>query len=198
MSDSIRPRDRSGHTCHFARSSSAVLPAAILIFTKFGESPRIAEYERTSDRALSEDELRAYWKALDELPLVQRATLRFNLALAQQRPTQLRRADWPDFGFDQDTLLLRDGKGRGGSRDHLLPLTSFALEQLKPLRQLNGHTPDGEKAPGPSPQTASVAWSWKPCRRLWPRWPRSSRMPRRSSRSISATYGAPPKRCSRS
>ena len=27
--------------------------------------------------------------------------------------------------------------GRGGARDHLVPLTAFALEQLKPLRELN-------------------------------------------------------------
>jgi integrase len=81
--------------------------------------------------------------------MARRATLRLNLALAQQRPTQLLRADWPDFDFEQDTLLLRDSKGQGGSRDHLLPLTSFALEQLKPLRELNGHAQDGEKAPSP-------------------------------------------------
>jgi integrase len=37
------------------------------------------------------------------------------------------------------TLLLRDSKGRGGSRDHLLPLTAFSLEQLKPLREVNGN-----------------------------------------------------------
>jgi len=111
--------------------------------------PRIAEYERTSDRALSEDELRTYWQALDHLPSVQRATLRFNLALGQQRPTQLLRADWHSFDFKQNTVLLRDSKGRGGSRDHLLPLTGFALEQLKPLRELNEHADDDGKMPSP-------------------------------------------------
>ena len=111
--------------------------------------PRIAEFERTSDRTLSEDELRAYWEALEGLPLVQRATLRLNLALAQQRPTQLIRATWSEFDFEQNTLLLRDGKGRGGARDHLLPLPTFALEQLKPLRELNEHARDGDEAPSP-------------------------------------------------
>lgn len=100
--------------------------------------PVIREYERTGERVLSEDELREFWRALDSLPIATRATLRVNLALACQRPTQLLRAGWPDFDFGEATLLLRDSKGRGGSRDHLLPLTAFALEHLKPLREING------------------------------------------------------------
>lgn len=99
--------------------------------------PVIQEFERTLERTLAEAELREYWKGLDSLPMIQAATLRFNLALACQRPTQLLRAGWPAFDFSANTLLLRDPKGRGGSRDHLLPLTGFALEQLKPLRQIN-------------------------------------------------------------
>ncbi|MGD9729902.1 MAG: tyrosine-type recombinase/integrase, partial [Nitrospiraceae bacterium] len=103
--------------------------------------PRIKEYERTRERNLDERELAACWKALDALPLVQRQTLRFNLALACQRPKQLLRADWTVFDLKEGTLLLKDSKGRGGSRDHLLPLTSFALEQLKPLQELNALAP---------------------------------------------------------
>jgi integrase len=110
---------------------------------------RIEEYERVGERTLTEEELRAFWKAIDKLPPVQKATLRLNLALASQRPTQLLRAGWSDFDFRENTLLLKDSKGRGGSRDHLLPLTSFALEQLKPLREANS-TPDaGGKLPSP-------------------------------------------------
>jgi integrase len=96
----------------------------------------IPEFERVGNRVLSEDELRHYWKGLDALPIAQRATLRFNLALACQRPTQLLRAEADAFDFAENTLLLLDSKGRGGSRDHLLPMTRFALEQLKPLREM--------------------------------------------------------------
>jgi integrase len=60
------------------------------------------------------------------------------VALACQRPTQLLRADWQAFDFPEKTLLLRDAKGRGGSRDHLLPLTPFALEQFQLLRDRIG------------------------------------------------------------
>jgi len=113
--------------------------------------PRIAEYERVGERTLSEDELRDYWKALDTLPLIQHATLRFNVAMGCQRIAQLLRADWSAVSFDDETLLLRDSKGRGGSRDHLLPLTAFALEQFQPIRDANSaadmpFTTDGKRA----------------------------------------------------
>ena len=112
--------------------------------------PVIRQYERTRERTLTDDELREYIKGLEALPMIQRATLRFNLALACQRPTQLVRADWTDFDFTEKTLLLRDSKGRGGSRDHLLPLTPYALEQLKPLRELNARPHKyGESPPPP-------------------------------------------------
>jgi integrase len=129
--------------------------------------PIIKEYERTGDRVLEDAELREYWKALDELPIAQRATLRLNLALACQRPTQLVRAGWQDFDFAERTITIRDSKGRGVTRDHLVPLTDFALQQLKPLRQLNERpAKQGEEAPlpfssfGPRPlavETLSVA-----------------------------------------
>lgn len=113
--------------------------------------PRIAEYERVGERTLAEDELRDFWKALDGLPLIQQATIRFNIAIGCQRIAQFLRADWTAFSFDDETLLLRDSKGRGGSRDHLLPLTEFALEQLQPLRDVNQatdmpFTTDGKRA----------------------------------------------------
>jgi integrase len=121
---------------------------------------RIKEYERVGERTLAEEELRAYWKATDTLPVVQKVALRLNLALACQRPTQLLRADWPAFDFQEKTLLLKDTKGRGGSRDHLLPLTPFALEQLKPIRDLNAEAPSPFTADGKRPmvlETLSVA-----------------------------------------
>lgn len=98
-------------------------------------SKPIKHFERTSDRVLAEEELRAYWKALPALPVPQAATLRVNLALACQRPTQLLRAAWDAFDFSENTLLLRDPKGKGKARDHLLPLTPLVLEHLEPLRQ---------------------------------------------------------------
>lgn len=128
--------------------------------------PVIEEFERVGDRVLDEAELREYWKALEELPIAQRATLRLNLALACQRPTQLVRAVWEDFDLTEGTLLIRDPKGRGATRDHLVPLTEFALEQLSFLREMNPPAKQGEKPTfpfssfGPRPlaiETLSVA-----------------------------------------
>lgn len=107
--------------------------------------PRIAKFDRVRNRVLTDDELRAFWKSLDALPIVQAATIRFNLALAGQRPTQLLRADWTAFDWEEETLLIEDGKGRGDAREHLLPLPRLALEQLKPLRELN----DPKETPSP-------------------------------------------------
>lgn len=101
-------------------------------------SKPIPHFDTTGERVLSESEIKAFWKALDSLPMVQRATLRFNLAIGCQRTKQLLRADVGAFDFAEGTLLIKDSKGRGPTRDHLIPLNEFALAQLEPLRQLNG------------------------------------------------------------
>ena len=108
-----------------------------------GLVPRIAEFDRVGDRVLSEEELCWFWQALDGVSVVPAAFLRVNLALGGQRIEQLLRADWSDFDFDQRVLTLRDGKGRPGVgiRDHLVPLTDWALQQLEPVKRLNQEAP---------------------------------------------------------
>jgi integrase len=107
------------------------------------------QFSVPGERHLSADELRLFWQATEAVGPVTRAFLRFNLAIAGQRATQLLRATWADFDLDAGQLLLRDPKGRGASRDHLLPLTAFAVNQLQPMIELNGKaampfTNDGE------------------------------------------------------
>lgn len=101
--------------------------------------PRIAEFDRAGDRVLSEEELRLFWYALNTVTAVPAAFLRFNLSLGGQRIEQLLRTNWSDFDFEQGILTLKDGKGRPGIgvRDHLVPLTDWALEQIAPMRTLN-------------------------------------------------------------
>jgi len=101
--------------------------------------PRKAEFERAGERNLSPEELHRYWHGLDKLGFpVARSFLRFDLALGGQRGIQLIRPGWEAYDFLNNTVLLKDGKGRGALRDHLLPLTEFALEMLAPLREVNG------------------------------------------------------------
>lgn len=105
--------------------------------------PRIAEFDRVGERVLTEQELHLFWDALAEGSPVPAAFLRFNLALGGQRTEQLLRTDWTDYDFTQRVLTLKDGKGRPGVgvRDHLVPLTDWALEQLAPMRKLNAEAP---------------------------------------------------------
>jgi integrase len=105
--------------------------------------PRIGEWDRAGERALSDDELAAYWCESDTLPAPQRDCLRFLLALGGQRASQVLRAPWSAYDFEASILHLHDPKGRGGVRDHLLPLTDLALAQLTLMRSANA------KAPGP-------------------------------------------------
>lgn len=105
--------------------------------------PRIAEFEKAGERVLTESELRLFWLALADVTPVPAAFLRFNLALGGQRIEQLLRVNWTDFDFEQGVLTLKDGKGRPGVgiRDHLVPLTGWALEQLEPMRVFNQEAP---------------------------------------------------------
>jgi hypothetical protein len=102
--------------------------------------PRKAEFESVGERHLSSHELHRYWHGLDKVgfPVV-RAFLKFDLALGGPRGIQLIRPLWRAYDIGAGTVLLKDGKGRGSAiRDHLLPLTEFALEMLAPLQYLNG------------------------------------------------------------
>ena len=106
-------------------------------------TPRIGEWDRAGDRVLTDDELASFWQGCETLPPMQRDCLRFLVAMGGQRATQVLRAPWDAYDFKANTLLLRDPKGRGKARDHLLPMTDLALEQLALGRSAS------KDAPGP-------------------------------------------------
>lgn len=54
--------------------------------------------------------------------------------------TQLLRARWQDFDESAETLVLRDPKGRGPVRDHLLPISEWAGEMLEEQRAIHTGT----------------------------------------------------------
>lgn len=101
--------------------------------------PQITEFNRTGERTLSREELLLFVEELKSAPLVQRSFLMLLIALGGQRVEQLLRAEWGDYDFENRILTLKDGKGRPGLgiRDHLVPLTDWAVEILQPLRQIN-------------------------------------------------------------
>lgn len=102
--------------------------------------PAITVFNRVGERSLSKDELLLFLSALDSAPQVPAAFLKLLIALGGQRIEQLLRAEWTDFDFENRVLTLKDGKGRPGLgvRDHLVPLTDWALVILQPLSQING------------------------------------------------------------
>jgi integrase len=118
------------------------------------------------DRHLSVAELQRFWHALDQVDAVPRTFIRFNLCLGGQRAVQLLRASWPAYDFANSTVLLRDGKGRGGiARDHLVPLTKMALDILQPLRVENAQASGpfvarGEQSLHPSTVSKVVTEVW--------------------------------------
>jgi integrase len=122
-----------------------------------GVVPRIAEYERAGERNLGERELKRFWDALERQPIAVRTFLRFNLALGGQRTTQLLRATRKDFDVEKRTVLLRDPKGRTGTaRDHLLPITGFAYQQLAPMLEISSEAPGPFSSDGKRPLNLST------------------------------------------
>jgi integrase len=101
--------------------------------------PQIAEFNKTSERTLNREELLLFLKELDTAPVIPATFLKLLIALGGQRFEQLLRAEWSDYNFDTRVLSLKDSKGRPGLgvRDHLVPLTEWAVTILKPLRELN-------------------------------------------------------------
>lgn len=98
---------------------------------------RIAEYDRARDRVLNDDELRDYCKGLVDLHPAIGGLLKGALLLGGQRLSQLKRVTWADFDAKARTLRLRDTKGRGGVRDHALPVSNQVAAILSRMRALN-------------------------------------------------------------
>lgn len=101
--------------------------------------PRIAEYESTRDRVLSDDELKRLWAELGLLAVEIGAAVRCIVLLGGQRFRQVLRVTWSDYDLAAGTLTLSDPKGkRAKALVHVLPVSKQVAEQLAVLRALNG------------------------------------------------------------
>jgi len=84
------------------------------------------------ERALSVDELRAYWRRIQSMPGPDGALLRFQLLTGGQRVEQLGRLTIQDLDHEAATITLKDPKGRRATpRRHVLPLLPPALDAIK-------------------------------------------------------------------
>lgn len=89
----------------------------------------------TRERALSVEELRAYWRRLQSEPEPYGAMLRLHLLSGAQRVEQLGRLTLADWDRDAQTLTLWDSKGRRAKpRAHVVPLLDQAAEALPVMR----------------------------------------------------------------
>lgn len=91
---------------------------------------------------MNKEELVLFLNELNDVPLIQGSFLKLLIALGGQRVEQLLRAEWSDYDFENRVVNLKDGKGRPtlGVRDHIVPLTDWAISILEPLRAINADT----------------------------------------------------------
>src|SRR5262249_53777804 len=89
--------------------------------------------EQSRDRVLTEDEIRAVWKALDALPAT--AAARFRLLLTSQRYGEVRQMQWGDIADDWWTIPAAVSKNR---LSHRVPLSAPALAILADMNELTG------------------------------------------------------------
>lgn len=108
-------------------------PAAFLPFNVESNpvqaTAALSQYNRALDRALSDPELREYWKALNDAhDSPARDASLLDVLLGGQRPAQLVRATVADVDLHARTLRLHDPKGkRTQPRVHTLPLSDAAV-----------------------------------------------------------------------
>jgi len=91
--------------------------------------------EKSRDRVLTDDELRAVWKALDNEPSpVWKAFFKL-IILTGVRKSETLNACWSDFDFTEGTWRIPTTKS---DRPHLLPLSDAAVAVMTELKAFTG------------------------------------------------------------
>jgi len=118
--------------------------------------------ERQRDRVLSEDEVRALWKAPDSEGAIIAAVFRFRL-LTAQRGGEVLGAAWDEMDLTSGWWTISAARSKNGLA-HRVPLSPQALKVLKPLRSVAGDSP--WVFPSPKKQGASIAHAQKAIERI--------------------------------
>jgi integrase len=95
--------------------------------------------ERARSRSLSDDELKAIWKALDSVSPQSRAAFKL-LILTGQRLMEVVGASWSEIDFDKALWSLpahEPGRSKMREMPHLVPLSPAALDILTELKERN-------------------------------------------------------------
>lgn len=119
--------------------------------------------EKPRERALTDDELKAFLANRDDVlrsrPIVHALTI---LLLTMQRRSEIALATWREFDFEKKTWTIPDEHAKAG-RGHIVPLTDWAIDELRALKKLAGRSKyvfpneDGSGHADPKLITRSVA-----------------------------------------
>lgn len=147
-----------------ARQDATSLPALGALHISSNPAREIVAIRgarKAKDRALSEEELKSYWRHLSSRDSPGSALLRFHLLTGGQRIEQLARCTLADLDGEFQTLILHDPKGRRlDARKHVVPLSAEALEVLQsmqtvPALQSGQHNANVQEVNSCSIQTGS-------------------------------------------
>jgi integrase len=118
--------------------------------------------EKQRDRVLSEDEVRALWKALDSEDAIIAAVFRLRL-LTAQRGGEVLGATWDEMDLTAGWWTIPAARSKNGLA-HRVPLSPQALKVLKSLRSVTGDS--SWVFPSPKKEDASIAHAQKAIERL--------------------------------
>lgn len=119
--------------------------------------------EKARERALSDDELKAFMAHRGDVLRSQSISHALMiLLLTMQRRSEIALATWREFDLDAKTWTIPDEHAKGG-RGHIVPLTDWAIEELNTLKKLSKRSKfvfpveDGSAPGDPKLITRSVA-----------------------------------------
>ncbi|WP_211825309.1 tyrosine-type recombinase/integrase [Kistimonas asteriae] len=99
---------------------------------------------KVGERVLNHKEVKQLWDEIgnaEYVGFVMSRFIRFMLATAGQRPKQLSRARWEDFDFVRNCVTLRDRKGQGREKIHVVPLSRRALDIIEEVKTVTADYP---------------------------------------------------------
>lgn len=122
------------HFDHDPRSLGAAVAFGVEV-NPVNAVPKNPAAEHVGQRVLTWDEIREVWHA-QELTKPYRLAVRLLLATGGQRSGEITRAAWIEFDLPGRAWLLPAARAKN-KRDHVIPLTSLALEVLHDLQNLH-------------------------------------------------------------
>lgn len=108
-------------------------------------------------RVLSDEELAAYWKALDAAPRLVAACLRLQALTAVRFPSELLTARWRDVDLGARRWSI-PAEFRKGRQAHTCPLSDMAVRLLRSVERVTGQE---ERVFAPLTVRSQLDWSFK-------------------------------------